>query len=140
MTNSGKNDSGIVAGLVVRTEDDAAHAGSGEFTDIASDQLLALLARIGEPADVHSVPELTVQIEFGFESLQDMIADASTGPMNELAALVELGGVSGVDAPRSMPAPAISSADVCSGFGGVDQLTIKIIFGDDENNAATSGS
>ena len=138
MTVTEPNDTGIVARLAVATENDAVRAESSSATDIASDQLLALLTRIGEPADGHNVSELPVQIEFGIESLQEMIADSGTTSITELAALVELGGVSSADVPTIMPTPATFGANCDSGFDGADRLTIKIIFGDDESNASMS--
>ena len=123
----------------VMAEDGAARVESAEpAADTTSEQILALLARIGEPADAHSAPELSVQVEFGIESLQDMIADSGMSTPDELVALVALGEAGGVDVPGRAPAPATASADVGSSFGGVDQLAIKIIFGYDEENGTTT--
>jgi len=105
--------------------------------DTASDQILALLARIGEPADAHNASELAVQVEFGVEALQDLIADSGTSPAHELTALVGLGDAEGVDVSARAPSPTTGSPEVGSSFSGVDQLAIKIIFGYDEESGST---
>ena len=128
----------INAGSDVMVMDNVAHSEPGAAADAASDQILALLARIGEPVDVANAPEIPVQVEFGIEALQDMIADSGTSPTDELAALVGLGDAGGVDLTGGASAAAAASTDLGSGLGGVDQLAIKIIFGYDEENGTTT--
>ncbi len=100
-----------------------------------SDGIIALLMQI----EHESVPDagrsaLPVEIEFGIESLQDMLTDVG-GDGDALAALS--------DDPSTECHPSASVTENAEGlsyksvgpFGAGAHLTVRIVFGDDESGS-----
>ena len=101
----------------------------------SSDGLIALLMQIEHEsvADAGRAV-LPVEIEFGIESLQDMLTDVG----GEGDALAALGGDASADCHPSASvtenAEGLSYKSV-GPFGAAAHLTVRIVFGDDESGS-----
>ena len=101
----------------------------------SSDGLIALLMQIEHESVADAGRSaLPVEIEFGIESLQDMLADVG-GDGDALAALSDDGSAE-CHPSASVGENAEGLADNSAGpFGAAAHLTVRIVFGDDESGS-----
>ena len=107
---------------------EASHGGSSEG-------IIALLMQIEhEAVSDAGRSALPVEIEFGIESLQDILADAG-GETDALAAFGD-NGPGECHPSASVGENSLGSADNAAGpFGAAAHLTVRIVFGDDESGS-----